>query len=255
MMREMGRKVNILGRGCVFLLLILFSMATVAVAEETADNSDEFMDLFEEEDEKESVSIADPLAPWNRAMFNFNDKCYYWVLRPVAKGYNAVLPKPARKGVRNFFYNLTMPIRFVNCLLQGKGGSATAEIGRFFMNTTVGVLGFGNPAGKYPNLTPDAEDLGQTLGRYGVGNGIYIVWPFLNSSTLRDTLGLFGDHFLNPVSYVDPTLAATGIKAYQTVNGISLRIGDYEALKEASVEPYVAFRDAYIQYRLDKVSK
>jgi phospholipid-binding lipoprotein MlaA len=250
-----NKKVKFLGCGCIFIFIIWISMVTVVVAEETTENPEAFMDLFEEDDAKAAISVADPIAPWNRAMFVFNDKCYFWVLKPVASGYKAVMPKPARKGVNNFFYNLTTPIRFTNCILQGKGNSATAEFFRFLLNTTVGVLGFGNPAGKYPSLNPDAEDLGQTFGRYGVGNGIYIVWPLLGPSTLRDSVGLFGDRFLNPTSYVDPSIAATGIEAYKIINNVSLKIGDYEALKEVAVEPYIAFRAAYVQYRQDKVEK
>lgn len=254
-MNDTGSRLNRFGRFSILLLIIWVSISTIAVAEDNRDSSEALIDLFEEEDVKTPITIADPVAPWNRAVFYFNDKCYFWVLKPVAKGYNVVLPEVARKGVGNFFYNVAMPIRLVNAILQGKGDVAAAEFFRFLMNSTAGVLGFGDPAGKYPSLTPDAEDLGQTFGRYGLGNGIYIVWPFLGPSSLRDTVGLVGDHFLNPVSYVEPSLASTGIKAYKTVNGLSLRIGEYEALKEAAVEPYVAFRDAYVQHRQDKVDK
>ena len=94
-----------------------------------------------------------------------------------------------RKGVNNFFHNITTPIRFANCLLQGekKIRSAEAKFACFIMNTIIGVLGFGDPASKYPELNPEAEDFGQTLGKYGIGNGIYIVivWSFLGSPTLE----------------------------------------------------------------------
>ena len=254
-MNRNGNKLSRLLGLSVFLLMIGFSTTVVALADETADNSEAFMDLLEEEDIEQHIAIADPIAPWNRAMFYFNDKCYFWILKPVAKGYKVVMPEVARKGVGNFFYNIAMPIRFVNALLQGKGQVATTEFFRFLLNTTAGGLGFGDPASKYPDLNPDAEDLGQTFGRYGIGNGFYIVWPFLGPSSLRDTVGLFGDRFLNPTSYIDPSLAATGVEAYKTVNNLSLKIGEYEALKEAAIEPYVAFRDAYVQYRQGKVEK
>jgi phospholipid-binding lipoprotein MlaA len=119
----------------------------------------------------------------------------------------------------------------------------------------VGVLGFGNPAKKYPELNPSEEDLGQTLGAYGIGNGLYIVWPILGPSTLRDSVGLVGDLLLNPVSYVEPTEAAIGITGYETVNDTSFKIGDYESLKKAAINPYEALRDAYIQHRKSKVKK
>ena len=240
---------------CVFFFILWLGVAVTAAAEDAVENPEELMDLFEEEGTQETLHVADPIAPWNRAMFVFNDKCYFWVLKPVASGYKRVMPKPVREGVGNFFHNLAMPIRLVNCILQGKGQSATAEFFRFLMNTTVGILGFGDPAAKYPGLNPDTEDLGQTFGRYGIGNGIYVVWPILGPSTLRDSVGLFGDRFLNPTSYVQPAMASGGIEASKTINNISLKIGEYESLKEAAVEPYIAFRDAYVQYRQAKVEK
>jgi phospholipid-binding lipoprotein MlaA len=123
------------------------------------------------------------------------------------------------------------------------------------LNSTVGVLGFGNPAAQHPDLNPDSEDLGQTFGRYGIGNGFYIVWPVLGPSTLRDSVGKVGDWFLDPVNYVEPSLDRYLIKAGDKINATSLRIGEYEALKEAAIDPYTAFRDFYIQYRQEKVVK
>jgi len=223
------------------------------------DSDDDFfedeLDEFDDEFEEIKVKVSDPLEFWNRAMFHFNDKLYFWILKPLARGYRAVIPKPARVCVKNFFHNLTTPIRMVNCLLQGKVGAAGGELGRFIVNSTVGVLGFGNPARHFPKLNPREEDLGQTLGTYGIGNGPYIVWPILGPSTLRDSIGLAGDWFLNPVSYVEPTEASLEIKGYEIVNNTSLRIGEYESIKKASLEPYVAIRDGYIQYRRKKVEE
>lgn len=213
-------------------------------------------DFFEDEFEEEQAQIADPISMWNRAMFHFNDKLYFWVLKPLARGYKAVTPDFFRTGVKNFFRNLTTPIRLVNCALQGKGEAFGIEFARFLMNTTVGVLGLGNPADNYPRLIrPDEEDLGQTLGKYGIGNGFYIVWPVIGPSTLRDTVGLAGDWFLNPVSYIDPQEASWGVWSFDQVNQTSFRIGDYEALKKAAIDPYIALRDIYIQFRTKKVLK
>jgi len=232
---------------------------TLSTSDQTPSNHGEVkdgnLDLFDEGTEKEVVQVADPLSPWNRAMFHFNDKFYFWVLKPLTRGYSAVIPPPARGGVKNFFHNLTMPIRMVSCILQGKGRAASAELTRFLINSTVGVLGFGNPAKRWSELNPGDEDLGQTLATYGIGDGFYIVWPILGPSTLRDSVGMIGDWFLNPVSYVHPTEAYLGIRAIDTVNETSFRIGDYESLKEAAIDPYVAFRNAYIQYRKRKVEE
>jgi phospholipid-binding lipoprotein MlaA len=221
---------------------------------EIKDKSDE--EFFEEEFEENKVEVADPLSPWNRAMFHFNDKLYFWAVKPVARGYKAVAPDFIRTGVKNFFRNITTPIRLVNCILQAKANAAAVEFQRFFINTTIGVLGLGSPADKYPKLAPpDSEDLGQTFGNYGIGNGFYIVWPVLGPSTLRDSIGRVGDFFLEPVSYVEPIEASLGIRAFDIVNKTSFHIGDYESLKKSAIDPYTAVRDIYLQIREKKIKE
>ena len=219
------------------------------------DSLDDGLGFFDEETEEEVMQVADPLFPWNWVMFHFNDRLYFWILKPFARGYRAVIPTPVRSGVKNFFHNLTTPIRMASCILQGKGRAASAEFARFMINSTVGVLGFGDPAKSWFKLNPSEEDLGQSLATYGIGNGFYIVWPVLGPSTLRDSVGMIGDWYLNPVSYVRPTETYLGIWALENVNDTSFRIGDYESLKEAAIDPYVAIRNAYIQYRKKKVEE
>jgi phospholipid-binding lipoprotein MlaA len=210
-------------------------------------------------------SVADPIVGFNRAMFVLNDRLYFWVLKPVASGYRFVVPAPTRTGIKNFFYNLLTPVRLVNCLLQGKFKAGGGELGRFAINTTVGMLGFLDPARDYPELNPPREDLGQTLGFHGVGNGFYIVWPLIGPSTLRDTLGGIGDWALNPFTFMQlinveagELTSSTGngvVFVLRTVNETSFRIGDYESLKNAALDPYEAFRDAYIQNRISKIAE
>lgn len=221
-------------------------------------------DVFENEDEA-SQAVADPIEGFNRAMFTVNDKLYFWVLKPVATGYRYVLPTPVRSSVKNFFYNLLGPVRFVNCLFQGKWRAAEGEFCRFTVNTTAGMLGFFDPAKDNPKMNPHEEDFGQTLGYYAVGNGCYIVWPIFGPSTLRDTVGAVGDWALNPFSFmklinVDAgalTSDTTNVAMYciRTVNDVSFRIGDYETLKNAALDPYEAFRNAYIQNRNSKIAR
>jgi phospholipid-binding lipoprotein MlaA len=103
------------------------------------------------------------------------------------------------------------------------------------------------------NIPKRDADLGQTLGVYGVGQGLYVVWPVLGPSSARDSVGIVGDFFLYPVSYITPWYAWLGVRGYEEINDASLRIGDYESLKEAAIDPYVALRDAYDQYRQKKV--
>jgi phospholipid-binding lipoprotein MlaA len=218
------------------------------------ESDGEFKDNVKEGAQEEAITIADPLEPFNRAMYQFNDKFYFWMLKPVAQGYNKVVPEIARVGVRNFFSNLRFPIRFVSCLLEADLGGATTEVGRFGINTTVGIVGFMDPASSEKiNLQKQDTDLGLTLARYGVGHGFYIDWPFIGPSSPRDSIGMTGDYFLDPVSYVNPWYASLGIRSYEMVNSTSLKIGDYESLKEAAIDPYVAIRDAYVQYRQNQM--
>ncbi|MEA3435301.1 MAG: VacJ family lipoprotein [Thermodesulfobacteriota bacterium] len=219
------------------------------------EEKDEFFDEFESEFEEKAVTVADPLSFWNRAMFHFNDKFYFWLLKPVARGYKAVIPGVVRTGARNFFRNIFTPIRLTSCILQGKVKAGGTEITRFVVNSTVGILGVADPAQKYFKLEMSDEDFGQTLGVYGIGNGFYLVWPLLGPSTLRDSVGMAGDWFLNPINYVQSVEASVAIWSYEKINETSFRIGDYESIKEAAVEPYEAFRDAYIQYRKNKVKQ
>jgi phospholipid-binding lipoprotein MlaA len=208
------------------------------------------------EGSKEEDLIADPLEPLNRVFFLFNDKLYFWLLKPVATGYEKVVPELLRVSVRNFFSNLSMPIRAVNCLLQGKIKAFGNELVRFMVNTSGGMCGLVDVAKAGLNLPNQEEDLGQTLGFAGIGPGIFINWPILGPSSLRDTIGLIGDGFLDPVNYLVPrTKYNAAVRGYDMVNGTSLVLGDYEALKRAALDPYVALRDAYHQHRQHKVKE
>jgi len=211
---------------------------------------------FLEEPGEEAVTVADPLEPINRAIFHFNDKLYFWVLKPAARGYNYVFPEEFRIRVRNFFINLLFPVRFVNSILQGNIDGAAVELSRFVVNSTLGIGGLFDPSSRGLNLPMQDEDLGQTLGVYGLGNGIFITVPVLGPHTARSLVGWVGDGFLDPITwYVQPMLLSWGVKGYKKFNEVSLTLGDYEALKEAAIDPYVAIRNAYVQYRDTKVKE
>jgi phospholipid-binding lipoprotein MlaA len=201
-------------------------------------------------------TIPDPLEPVNRAFFYFNDKLYFWVLRPAASGYSAVVPEGVRVSVRNFFSNVTTPIRLVNCLLQANFSCAGTEALRFFLNTTVGVAGFFDPAKKDFKYEKKEKDFGQTLGVYGIGSGFYFVWPIVGPSSLRDTVGFVGDLFLDPQNYlIEPLWINLAVKSYYQINETSLTLGDYEDLKKGALDPYTALKDAYFQYRQSKIKE
>jgi phospholipid-binding lipoprotein MlaA len=226
------------------------------ISQEKAEDDVTEEDLdFSDEEEEALVLVPDPIGGWNRAMYRFNDKLYFWFLKPIAIGYRTVIPSIVRTGIKNFLYNVTVPVRFVNSLLQGKWKKAEAEFSRFMICTTYGVLGFGNPIKNYPDLNPGAEDLGQTFGAWGIENGFYIVWPFLGPSTFRDSVGLVGDFFLDPTFIVNRLDVTIAVWSVDLVNKTSFRIGDYEAIKEAAIDPYISIRDAYIQNRIKRIEE
>ena len=217
-------------------------------------SKEEDLSFLQEDLDKETPQmVPDPLHYFNKGMYHFNDKLYFWVLKPAARGWKAVIPEFARISLKNFFYNLRFPVRFVSCALQGKGKKAEAELGRFLLNSTIGLAGFLNPAKKHPELNPGEEDLGQTFGAWGIDNGFYLVVPLIGPTTLRDGIGRIGDVFLDPSFWlgfeIDNLWVTAGIYAGETVNNTSFRIGDYEAIKEAALDPYTAIRNGYIQHR------
>ena len=210
--------------------------------------------------EASAETIADPIEPVNRAFFHFNDKLYFWVLKPVATGYKAVIPEDGRIGIRNFFSNLTTPIRLVNCLLQAKPKCAGTETLRFVLNTTIGVAGFFDPAKKRFHLEKQDRDFGQTLGIWGMGPVFYMDLPILGPLSLRDGLGFAVDASLNPQTYlafyfVIAGYVNTGGWVLEKINEASLTLGEYESLKKAALDPYIALREAYSQYRQNKIKK
>ena len=234
----------------------LKSAPSINVGSNSSGNAaDNDFDLLEEEYAEKMVEVPDPLEPFNRVMFNVNDTLYFWIVKPGAEIYAGIVPEPARIGISNFFSNLTTPVRLVNCLLQGKGDGAGIELRRFAINTTCGILGFGDPALDQYGLEPVQEDLGQTLAVYGFSDGFYLVLPLLGPSNARDSIGRFGDWFLNPVSYVEPEKAAYGITAVKFTNNSSLALGEYESFKSSTIEPYIAMRRAYAQYRAKEIQQ
>jgi phospholipid-binding lipoprotein MlaA len=230
--------------------------APPSVAEKS---SDDYGNVTEEEASGgESPRIADPIEPWNRAMYHVNDKLYFWLLKPAAAGYKRAVNEDFRGLFSNFYQNIRAPIRIVNNFLQGKPGYAGIELVRFLINSTVGVGGLRDCAKECFGINGRDADFGQTLGKYGVGFGFYIVWPVLGPSSPRDTVGWVGDWLLKPQTYVSSetiTPEGVGLYAHEEVNYTSFHIGDYEALKQAAIDPYVAMRDAYVQYRKKMVER
>ncbi|SQD78464.1 MlaA family lipoprotein [Moritella yayanosii] len=215
-------------------------------------------DLFSDDSPIEpapQTGISDPFYYFNKAMFHVNDKLYFWVLRPTALGYKAITPLFFRVGVTNFFHNITMPIRFISSLMQGDLASTGTELGRFAVNSTVGILGVMDPAAHYLDWQTNDQDMGLTLGKYGIGNGPYIVWPVFGPSTLRDTIGRSTDYFLSPLTYLQPDKLSITVQAVDKVNTTYFSLGDYETFKQAYIDPYERMKEFYIENRADLVAE
>jgi phospholipid-binding lipoprotein MlaA len=208
----------------------------------------------DEYDELDKNAVADPIEPVNRIMFGFNDRLYFWVLKPVYSVYNAALPEEARIAGRNFFDNIAMPVRFVSCLVQLRVQCSAIELARFGINTTIGMAGlFDIAADDKIGLKPQDADMGLAMGHYGIKEGFYLVIPFLGPSSIRDGIGTVGDSFLTPTTYLTPWYVPYAISAGNNFNRGSLRGKDYEELIKAAIDPYTAVKDAYTQYRRGKI--
>lgn len=230
-------------------------------AEPLDDFDREFEEDFGELDEESTLSVADPLEPINRGFFWFNDKLYFYVMKPVVKVYR-VVPEPARQSVSNFFSNLFTPVRFGSSLLQLKVKDSGNEVVRLVINTTLGIGGLFDPADKWFKIKKKEEDFGQVLGHYGAGPGFYIVWPFFGPSSVRDTVGMVGDGYMSPLynHFIDTGHEFTFeeralIKGFEFINELSLDRDTYELIKRDSLDPYTTIRNGYIQRREGQIEK
>ena len=216
----------------------------------------------------------DPWEPFNAKIFEFNRQVDRWILKPVAKGYNFIVPDLVQVGISNMFYNMSFAPRFLNNVFQGKIKGAGIEVGRFLLNTTVGIAGFFDLATDIDLVTPE-EDFGQTLGYYGVTPGPYLVLPLLPPFTLRDFSGYVGDIALNPINWmVAPIIEVDGVPSViahknrttssfvqigartgQIVNDRSRNLEKFQGVEEATLDLYSAVRNAYLQKRAKAVKQ
>ena len=194
-------------------------------------------------------SAADPLQPLNRAMFGFNETFDQVVMKPVAEGYRAVLPEMVRTGVTNFFSNIADLWIAANNLLQGKPESALQDVMRVAINTVIGLGGLIDVASD-AGLEKHNEDFGQTLGRWGVGSGPYVVLPFLGPSTLRDGIALVGvDSAVDPVWNVNEVPTRNALYSGRAVNYRANALDAGHVIEEAALDKYRFVRDAHLQRR------
>ena len=201
--------------------------------------------------------VADPIEGLNRGIFKFNDAVDTAVLKPVAEGYRAGVPKPARVGVRNVLRNLKSPTVVANDVLQGNLTHAGNDVTRFFANTLFGLGGLIDVAGS-EGVKYNEEDFGQTLGTWGVHSGPYLVLPFFGPSTVRDTTGLVVDAYTDPLrlwmSNTDRNAVNYGRFAVAAVDKREELLDVLADLKKNSIDYYAATKSAYIQKRAALVS-
>lgn len=190
----------------------------------------------------------DPLEPVNRKIFWFNDHLDMWVLEPVARGWDKVAPDRVQRCVANFFGNLRFPIAFVNNILQAKPTRGVKQVGRFAVNTTVGVVGLFDPASDW-GLEAYPEDFGQTLGWWGVPPGPYLVLPILGPSNPRDGIGLAADSAASVTPFFVDQFILLGASAVDAVNTRALFLQALEEAKRTAVDYYSFVRNAYVQRR------
>ena len=207
-------------------------------------------------------SVEECFEGTSRAVFKFNMALDDIVLEPLAKGYNK-LPSPIKKGTSNFTSNISTLLSIPNTVLQGNFKQLGHSVGSFAVNSTVGILGFLNPAEKI-GLKPHKEDVGQTLGTYGIGPGCYFVLPIFGPTTARDSLGLIADTFVDPFAHITirekelfgtsgTSLDYYSLKATSAVDFRADNDKNFESLEKNSIDLYSSFKSIYLQDRENKI--
>jgi phospholipid-binding lipoprotein MlaA len=194
-----------------------------------------------------SGNPKDPIEGFNRTMFALNDGVDSAVLKPVAKGYDAV-PQTARNGVANFFGNIRDVFIGVNDLLQGRVHDGVGDFGRVAVNSTIGILGFMDVASDMGMEKHDG-DFGLTFGRWGMGSGAYVVWPLLGPRTVRDSGGLVLDLATDPVRFIDNIPARNTLLVTRLVSDRAALLPADKVIEEAALDKYSYIRDGYLQRR------
>ena len=199
-----------------------------------------------------ATSGPDPLERWNRSMFWFNEGLDKYVLEPAATGWDWALPEVVQTGVRNFYDNITMPVTLANDILQLKPGAAAQDLGRIVVNTTVGIAGLIDVATMI-EMPANREDFGQTLGRYGVPPGPYLMLPLLGPSTVRDVWRYPADAAVTPHNYFVPMWASLTIRVVQNFSLRAYYLEELSEARESAFDYYVFVRSAYLQIREHQV--
>ncbi|MBE2243589.1 MAG: VacJ family lipoprotein [Burkholderiaceae bacterium] len=194
------------------------------------------------------VQRADPFEEWNRKVFDFNDDLDKAILKPIATVYAEIFPPVVRRGVDNFYANLLDPWSAVNSLLQGKPFRALQSAFRFAVNSTFGILGIIDVAADM-DIDRQPEDFGQTLGVWGAEPGAYLVWPFIGSSTVRDSIALPLDYLASPMNLLNDGATPIAIWSLRVVNTRAQLLDASNLIDQIALDRYAFIRDAYLQRR------
>ena len=194
----------------------------------------------------------DPFEGFNRAMFAVNEGLDV-VIKPVAQGYDAAAPLPVKTGIGNFFGNLYDIWTAFNNFLQGKGGDGVSDVGRVLVNTTIGIGGIFDVASEL-GMEKHTEDFGQTLGKWGVGDGPYFYWPLIGPRTTRDTFGWAVDSYADLVWRIDDVPVRNSLVGVRNVDLRASLLPTDKVVEEAAFDKYVYIRDAYLQNRRSEIN-
>ena len=239
-MKQLIKKLSL-----VIVILLFNNYLYGATSDNVKTESSDF------ETSKIEDEIYDPIEPFNRAIFSFNNTVDKLIAEPASKQY-IKLPSPLQTGISNFLSNLRMPLVFVNQLLQGQGKNASESAGRFLVNSTIGVFGLVDVADKI-GLEEKEEDFGQTLATWGVGDGFYVVLPFFGPSNLRDSTGMILTYTTDPINaYAVSEGEAWLVSLRTSVNAVDQRskiIDEVNAMRNNSLDYYAAVRSSYYQNR------
>ena len=230
-------------RAALVALLLLLAAAAPAFAQQA--------DPMLQDD---AAAVNDPWEGLNRRIFSFNEGVDRWILEPVAKGWDFVMPDPVERAISRFFENAGFPVVFANDLLQWKPLAAAQDLGRFALNTTAGIGGFFDPASEVGWLPDHDEDFGQTLGVWGVPPGPYLVLPVLGPSSPRDTGGLVADSATLVYPFFLPFYVNAASTTVRIVNQRSRLLETIDEERKAAFDFYAAVRNAYIQSRANEVA-
>lgn len=195
----------------------------------------------------EPETFNDPFEGFNRPVFAFNDFMFRHILIPVGHGYQTVVPKPVRSGVSNFFSNIREPLNAVNNLIQGNGSSSGTSVGRFVINSTIGLLGLFDPADHWFDIKEKKATLNQTLATYDVGYGSFLVLPFIGQTDTRNGFSTVVEGIFHPINALAGSPESFYIQGYSSFHEFAPQADSYETLQQKSEDPYLFFRNLYLQ--------